>query len=52
MEVTLSIFQLISSFSTDLWFETPLVNSLFEFDLGSSQVLIHNKYKEKIEKDL
>ena len=47
MEVILAIFELISSFSTDLLFETSLVNSLFEFDLDSNQVFIHNKYREK-----
>ena len=48
MEVVLSLFNIISSFSSDLLFETSLVNSLFEFDLGLKQLFIYNRYKEKI----
>ena len=50
MEVILAIFELISSFSTDLLFETSLVNSLFEFDLASNQVYIRRNNKKIIEK--
>ena len=48
MEVVLSLFKIISSFSSDLLFESSLVNSLFEFNLGSKQVFIYNRYKKKM----
>ena len=46
MEIFLFAFKIISSFSTDLLFETSLVNSLFEFDLASNKILIQNNYKK------
>ena len=50
MEVVLFVFKIISSFSTNLLFETSLVNSLFEFDLASNQVYIRRNNKKIIEK--
>jgi len=47
MEVLLSLFNIICSFSTDIFYEKTIVNNLFEFDLDKKVTLLKiNKNKE------
>ena len=47
MEVLLSFFNIICSFSTDIFYEKTIVNNLFEFDLDKKVTLLKiNKNKE------
>ena len=50
MEVLLSLFNIICSFSTDIFYEKTIVNNLFEFDLDKKVTsLKSNKNKENKE---
>ena len=49
MEVFFSLFRIISSFLTDVLYETSLVNNLFSFDLEKKVLLIkENKNQKKL----
>ena len=51
MEVLFSLFKLISSFSSQILYETSLVNNLFEFNIDKKIISIkkvNNDYKNKV----
>ena len=50
-EVILSLFQVISSFSMDLLYETSLINNLFDFDIDKKLIFVHNRYLNKLFKN-
>ena len=52
MEVILSIFKIVSLFSTNILYEKSLVNCLFEFDINRKNIIIHNKYHNKLTKKI
>ena len=52
MEVILSVFKIVSLFSTNILYEKSLVNCLFEFDIDRKNILIHNKYQNKLTKKI
>ena len=52
MEVILSVFKIVSLFSTNILYEKSLVNCLFEFDINSKNIIIHNKYHNKLTKNM
>ena len=49
-ELLLSIFQIMSSFSFEILYETSVINNLFDFDIDKKLVLIHNRYKDRFSK--
>jgi len=51
MEVVLSIFKIVSYFSTNILYEKSLVNCLFEFDIDRKNIIVHNNYQNKIKKN-
>ena len=52
MEVILSVFKIVSLFSTNILYEKSLVNCLFEFDIDRKNIIIHNKYQNKLTKKI
>ena len=42
MEVVLSFFKIISSFSINILYDRSIVNNLFDFDLDRKVILIKN----------
>ena len=50
-EVILSLFQIISSFSMDILYETSLINNLFDFDIDKKLIFVHNRYLNKLFKN-
>ena len=50
-EVILSLFQVISSFSMDILYETSLINNLFDFDIDKKLIFVHNRYLNKLFKN-
>ena len=48
MEVILSLFKILSSFTIDILYNTSIVNNLFEFDVEKNLNIIRNKYKLKL----
>jgi hypothetical protein len=51
MEVILSVFKIVSFFSTNILYEKSLVNCLFEFDINRKNIIIHNNYQNKLKKN-
>ena len=51
MEVILSVFKIVSFFSTNILYEKSLVNCLFEFDINTKNIIIHNNYQNKLKKN-
>ena len=51
MEVILSIFKIVSFFSTNILYEKSLVNCLFEFDINRKNIIIHNNYQNKLKRN-
>ena len=43
MEVILSLFKILSSFTIDILYDTSIVNNLFDFDVEKNLNLIRNK---------
>ena len=50
MEVILSVFKIVSFFSTNILYEKSLVNCLFEFDINKKNIIIHYNYQNKLKK--
>ena len=51
MEVILSVFKIVSFFSTNILYEISLVNCLFEFDINRKNIIIHNNYQNNLKKN-
>ena len=51
MEVILSVFKIVSFFSSNILYEKSLVNSLFEFDINRKNIIIHNNYQNQLKRN-
>jgi hypothetical protein len=51
MEVILSVFTIVSFFSTNILYEKSLVNNLFEFDINRKKIIIHNNYQNQLKRN-